>query len=152
MLSLDSVKFLYKESIVDGGNTSINSGANYKPAFIERALSLYESSGSLRHVYDKMGVCRNTVILWAEKYTIGNVEHERTKAKNRTISSLRVNRVTRRGKIIVMLEDSVMGTKEISKELNVSLQTLRIDIRAMLLNGELTDVSIRKDVILVRAA
>ena len=152
MINASSIMGMYKAPVFESKVKIKDARVKYSDQFVLNTLIAFEKHKQFCIAEKESGVQRNTIRIWVNKYTVDNVLEMRAKARKVTRKFDENISVARRINIVKLASKGPIGPVVLSKELGFSGLTIRNDVRLLIKNGYLIDVSVRRDAILVEAA
>lgn len=135
--------------------SDMNGRSHYTIEDKRRALSIFERTGSYGEVEKELGVSRNTVRAWKEKYGSAGALKDIKDLYNDTlpqnVSSKAIVR-DRRNSLVRLVEKVVIGSSDLAELLGVTTVTVRDDIRHLLSVNRVINISLSKTCYLIKAA
>ena len=138
---INAIRRIYSVPVIDI-NVKSTGRSRYSELEIKQAMDLYKKVRCFGEVEKQLGVSRNTVRLWAQKYLPAVVA-----ANIKNYNIVNPQRKTRlkpkeRMKIIVKtVKDNAMSVSALAEKLGVTIVTIRKDTLALISEGLVVDIN-----------
>ncbi len=153
---IDAIKRIYgTDRMVENVAGNMCGRSRYTIEDKRRALAIFDRTKSYGEVEKELGVSRNTVRAWKERFGHAGALKGIEDVYNNNLPQNKKSKVkasSRRNNLVNLVKSVAIGTPELAELLAVTIVTVRYDINTLLAAGRIVNISNHKGCYLVRAA